>query len=197
MHARGSKDLPDFLLPTHHANTPLHRHHPPRLDPPPPTQFSTSRVNWVVQSSGVDYLHLLLVSMDYLIRRMDIDARFLLSIHDEVRFLVREGDVQRAALALQISNLWVRSFFASRVGIPNLPFVGGGAAAGLRVLLVRVALMLHMPGIICALTASAPLTARYHALSATNWRAAGGDENRTSPSSPPSTWTTACGRRWT
>ena len=29
-------------------------------------EFMTSRVNWVVQSSAVDYLHLMLVSMRYL-----------------------------------------------------------------------------------------------------------------------------------
>lgn len=32
--------------------------------------FMPSRINWVVQSSGVDYLHLLIVSMEYLIKRV-------------------------------------------------------------------------------------------------------------------------------
>jgi DNA polymerase gamma 1 len=84
----------------------------------------TSRVNWVVQSSGVDYLHLLLVSMNYLIRRMNIEARFLLSIHDEVRFLVKSEHHHLAVLALQISNLWVRCMFASRLGLNDIPQVG-------------------------------------------------------------------------
>lgn len=34
--------------------------------------FMPSRINWVVQSSGVDYLHLLIVSMEYLIHRVSI-----------------------------------------------------------------------------------------------------------------------------
>ncbi|KAJ3326030.1 DNA-directed DNA polymerase gamma mip1 [Boothiomyces sp. JEL0866] len=75
--------------------------------------FLTSRVNWVVQSSGVDYLHLLLVSMDYLMKRMNIRGRFLLSIHDEIRYLIKEEDKYRAALALQISNLWTRAMFSN------------------------------------------------------------------------------------
>jgi DNA polymerase gamma 1 len=54
---------------------------------------------------------------------MSIKGRFMLSIHDEIRFLVAEKDKYRAALALQISNLWTRSFFAFRVGIPDLPLV--------------------------------------------------------------------------
>jgi DNA polymerase gamma 1 len=59
--------------------------------------------------------------MHYLIRRMKIDARFLISIHDEVRFMVKEQDQHKAALALQISNLLVRCVFAEKVGIYDLP----------------------------------------------------------------------------
>ena len=32
----------------------------------------TSRVNWTIQSSGVDYLHLLIISMEYLIENMEL-----------------------------------------------------------------------------------------------------------------------------
>ncbi|KAF9357817.1 DNA-directed DNA polymerase gamma mip1 [Mortierella sp. AD094] len=84
-------------------------------------QFMTSRVNWVVQSSGVDYLHMLLVSMNYLIRKYDIKARFMLCVHDEVRYMVKEEDTARATLALQISNLWTRALFSYKLGIHDLP----------------------------------------------------------------------------
>ena len=47
-------------------------------------QYMTSRINWVVQSSAVDYLHLMLVCMRWLIDSYQIDARFCISIHDEV-----------------------------------------------------------------------------------------------------------------
>lgn len=80
-----------------------------------------SRINWVVQSSGVDYLHMLIVSMEYLIRRFDINARFMIAIHDEIRYMVREEDKYRLALALQISNLWTRSMFAYKLEMDNLP----------------------------------------------------------------------------
>lgn len=85
------------------------------------SDYMTSRINWVVQSSGVDYLHLLIVSMDYLLRTYDIDARYLISVHDELRYLVAERDKYRAALALQIANLWTRSLFAYRLGMDDLP----------------------------------------------------------------------------
>lgn len=83
--------------------------------------YLTSRINWAIQSSGVDYLHLLVVSMDYLIRRFNINARLAITVHDEIRYLVKEEDKYRAAMALQISNLWTRAMFAEQVGIPDLP----------------------------------------------------------------------------
>ena len=85
------------------------------------SNYMTSRINWVVQSSGVDYLHLLIVSMNHLIAKYNIDARFLISVHDELRYLVAEEDKYRAALALQISNLWTRSLFAYNLGMDDLP----------------------------------------------------------------------------
>lgn len=66
-------------------------------------------MNWVVQSSAVDYLHLMLVAMKWLLEEHDIDGRFCISIHDEVRYLVCSEDRHRAALALQITNLLTRS----------------------------------------------------------------------------------------
>ncbi|XP_061227335.1 DNA polymerase subunit gamma-1 [Neopsephotus bourkii] len=84
-------------------------------------EFLTSRVNWVVQSSAVDYLHLMLVAMKWLFEEFDINGRFCISIHDEVRYLVQEQDRYRAALALQITNLLTRCMFAYKLGLQDLP----------------------------------------------------------------------------
>ncbi|PHH59731.1 hypothetical protein CDD81_2625 [Ophiocordyceps australis] len=83
--------------------------------------YLTSRINWAIQSSGVDYLHLLIVSMDYLIRQFNLEARLAITVHDEIRYLVKEEDKYRAALALQVANVWTRSMFAQQVGINDLP----------------------------------------------------------------------------
>lgn len=85
------------------------------------TEFMTSRVNWVVQSSAVDYLHLMLVCMKWLFTKYNIDGRFCISIHDEVRYLVSRKDKYRAALALQITNLLTRAMFAHKLGMNDLP----------------------------------------------------------------------------
>lgn len=83
--------------------------------------FMTSRINWAIQSSGVDYLHLLIISMDYLIRRFNIDARLAITVHDEIRYLAKEDDKYRTAMALQVANVWTRAMFAQQVGINDLP----------------------------------------------------------------------------
>lgn len=83
--------------------------------------FLTSRINWAIQSSGVDYLHLLIVAMDYLIRRFNINARLAITVHDEIRYLVKNEDNYRAAMALQVANLWTRCMFAQQIGIDDLP----------------------------------------------------------------------------
>ena len=83
--------------------------------------YLTSRINWAIQSSGVDYLHMLIVAMDYLIRRFNLEARLAITVHDEIRYLVKEHDKYRAAMALQVANLWTRAMFAEQVGIHDLP----------------------------------------------------------------------------
>lgn len=83
----------------------------------------TSRVNWVVQSSAVDYLHLMMTCMRWLIEKYNINARFAISVHDEVRYIVSAEDRYRAALALQITNLLTRSFCAHQLDMRDLPMV--------------------------------------------------------------------------
>jgi len=53
-----------------------------------------------------------------------VTFRFCISIHDEVRYLVKSEDRYRAALALHITNLYTRSMFAYKLGIYDLPQVG-------------------------------------------------------------------------
>jgi DNA polymerase gamma 1 len=83
--------------------------------------FMTSRINWAIQSSGVDYLHLLIISMDYLIRRFNLDARLAITVHDEIRYLVKNEDRYKAAMALQVANVWTRAMFSQQMGIDDLP----------------------------------------------------------------------------
>ncbi|GMT15256.1 hypothetical protein PFISCL1PPCAC_6553 [Pristionchus fissidentatus] len=84
-------------------------------------KYKRSVINWMVQSSAVDFLHLLLVCLEHLTKEFDIDARFSISIHDEVRYVVSEADTNRFTLALMLANMYVRAFISQRVGINQLP----------------------------------------------------------------------------
>ncbi|XP_066600185.1 DNA polymerase subunit gamma-1, mitochondrial isoform X2 [Prorops nasuta] len=77
-----------------------------------------TKINWVVQSGAVDFLHLMLVSMRWLMRD---NARFCLSFHDEIRYLVPSRYKYNAALAMHVTNLMVRSFCASKLDMKDLP----------------------------------------------------------------------------
>ncbi|XP_065209751.1 DNA polymerase subunit gamma-1, mitochondrial [Planococcus citri] len=81
-------------------------------------KFMPTRINWVVQSSAADFLHLLLVCMRWLIGPK---IRFCLSFHDEVRYVVPHNQKYQVALALHVSNLLTRSFCVRRLDMCDLP----------------------------------------------------------------------------
>merc|ERR1719445_2722203 len=83
--------------------------------------YLTSRINWVVQSSAVDYLHLMLVAVEWLFQEMGIKGRFCISIHDEVRYMVVSEDRYKASLALHMANLLVRCEVCAKLGLTSLP----------------------------------------------------------------------------
>jgi len=90
------------------------------LEPQPGTEdrFLPTRINWCVQSGAVDFLHLMLVCMRWL---MGNRIRFCLSFHDEVRYIVKDEHANHAALAMHVTNLLTRSFCVSRLGLQDLP----------------------------------------------------------------------------
>lgn len=83
--------------------------------------YMTTRTNWSIQSSGVDYLHLIIAAMHYLCDVYHIQARLLITVHDEVRYLAKEEDSYRTGLALQVANLWTRAMFCQQLGFNDLP----------------------------------------------------------------------------
>ncbi|XP_044747774.1 DNA polymerase subunit gamma-1, mitochondrial [Coccinella septempunctata] len=81
-------------------------------------RYLPTRVNWVVQSGAVDFLHLMLVCMRWLLKDR---GRFCLSFHDEIRYLVPEEHRYKAALAMHVTNLLTRSFCVQKLGLNDLP----------------------------------------------------------------------------
>lgn len=83
--------------------------------------FQTTRVNWTIQSSGVDFRDLLLVLVPYYFHRLGVTARLLMTIHDEIRYLVKAGHEVLATYALQLAHLTIRALFIDTLGLDCIP----------------------------------------------------------------------------
>lgn len=83
--------------------------------------FKTTRVNWVVQSSGCDFRDLLIVYAKYFYDFLGVDGRLILNIHDEIRTLVKNEDTIKAAYALQLAHLYTRAFIIDALGLDCIP----------------------------------------------------------------------------
>uniref|UniRef100_A0A8D8WS17 DNA polymerase subunit gamma-1 n=1 Tax=Cacopsylla melanoneura TaxID=428564 RepID=A0A8D8WS17_9HEMI len=82
------------------------------------SKFIQTRINWVVQSGAVDFLHLMLVCMRWL---GSSETRFVISIHDEIRYLVPDEERYEAALALHVTNLLTRAFCIRKLDMTDIP----------------------------------------------------------------------------
>jgi DNA polymerase gamma 1 len=83
--------------------------------------FATTRLNWEVQAPGADFRDLLLVLSRWLYKQLGVEGRVLLTIHDEIRTMVREGQEVRAAWALQTAHLLAWAVTLEALGMDRIP----------------------------------------------------------------------------
>lgn len=83
--------------------------------------YMTSKINWSVQTSGVDFLHLLITGFAYICSQYDIWYKFLISVHDEIHYAIKQEESARAGLAFSIAHLWAWTYFFSQAGFSDLP----------------------------------------------------------------------------
>lgn len=72
--------------------------------------FITSRTNWTIQSAGSEILCIYLVAIHWLAKHFGVPMQFIISIHDEVWFMVPESLGYRFATLMQMAHLltWAR-----------------------------------------------------------------------------------------
>jgi hypothetical protein len=80
----------------------------------------------MIQSSAVDFLHIFITNMEYLISEYGIDATYSISIHDMIQYISSNEDRHRCALAFQIAHMYTRAYFRSRAEIFRHSFLSGG-----------------------------------------------------------------------
>lgn len=83
--------------------------------------FATTRNNWVVQSSGVDFRDLMILLTRWFFDRLGVRGRLLMTIHDEIRLLVKSGHETQAAYALQLMHVCIRAIFLDAFGLDCIP----------------------------------------------------------------------------
>jgi DNA polymerase gamma 1 len=83
--------------------------------------FRTGRTNWAIQASGAEILSITLTAVDWLAKEYRIPYRFVISIHDELHFMVPEKFAEQFAVVFQIAHMYTWSLFHSQVKIPELP----------------------------------------------------------------------------
>lgn len=83
--------------------------------------YKPTRVNWIVQSSGVDFRDMLVILTKWFYERFGIDGRLVITIHDEIRTMVRVEHVTKAIHALQLAHLYTRAAFIEAHKLNNIP----------------------------------------------------------------------------
>jgi DNA polymerase gamma 1 len=83
--------------------------------------FLTSRINWTIQASGAEILATILTAAHWLIREYKLQARFIISIHDEIWWMAPEKHTELWAVAYQIAHLYTWARFQASVGMSDVP----------------------------------------------------------------------------
>lgn len=83
--------------------------------------FHTGRINWTIQSSGAEMLAVILTATHWLARRFRIPAQFILSIHDELWWMVPEKYAESFCVVFQMAHLYSWARFQAGVNMCDVP----------------------------------------------------------------------------
>ena len=83
--------------------------------------FHTGRINWTIQSSGAEMLAVILTATQWLARRFKIPAQFIISIHDEIHWMVPERYAEVFAVTFQMAHLYSWARFQAAVKMNDVP----------------------------------------------------------------------------
>ena len=87
-------------------------------------QFYTGRANWLIQGCAAEMLDASLVSIKWLAKKYDLFMRYLLSIHDDIRYLTLPEYRKQYAMIYQISHIWVWSLLHYGLDMCEMPLAG-------------------------------------------------------------------------
>lgn len=85
------------------------------------TDFTTTRNNWVVQSSGRDFLDAFVSFVDIITNNLKVDMKLFMTVHDSIHFLVPEGQEEKASYVVAMAHLFAWSLVIQKMGLKTLP----------------------------------------------------------------------------
>lgn len=85
------------------------------------TDFKTTRDNWVVQSSGRDFLDVCITFIKILAERHKVGMKLFMTVHDSMAYIVREGEEKKAAYIISIAHMFTWSLVIKRLNLGTLP----------------------------------------------------------------------------
>lgn len=85
------------------------------------SQFATGRTNWTIQASGSEILATILTATHWLMREYKIPARFIISIHDEIHWMVPEKYAEIFAVLYQMAHIYTWARFHAALDMHDMP----------------------------------------------------------------------------
>jgi len=83
--------------------------------------FNTGRINWSIQASGSEMLSIILTATHWLCRKYKIPAQFIISIHDELAFMVPDKYAEQFAVIFQMAHLYSWAKLQAAMDMPDVP----------------------------------------------------------------------------
>lgn len=77
--------------------------------------------NTTIQGAGADFLRCMLVDCKYLSDKYDLGALFMISLHDEMFYLVPEHNALKFAACFEMAHIRTWCFFQVKLGLHDLP----------------------------------------------------------------------------
>ena len=87
-------------------------------------EFYTGRANWLIQGCAAEMLDASLVAIKWLGQKYDVYFRYVLSIHDDIRYLTKPEQRKKCAMIYQITHIWVWSLLHYGLDMCEMPLAG-------------------------------------------------------------------------
>lgn len=84
--------------------------------------FVTARTNFCIQATGAEILSVIITVISALIKKYNLDAHYVMAIHDELLFMCHEDQTEEFCAVMNIAHFYTMNFFHERFGVTEFPW---------------------------------------------------------------------------